>query len=89
MRVLYLLFVILCIYLVYTFSQPLQSKEKFINSHYTRQKLPYKVKEDVYMNFLGDLNDSFGKHLKEVSKDSNGLLIYLYSDGTIEKVVSQ
>ena len=31
------------------------------------------------LNFMG----------QEVSKDSNGLLIYLYSDGTIEKVVSQ
>jgi hypothetical protein len=70
MRVLYLLFVILCIYLLYTFTQPTQPKEKFINSNYKRQKLPYKVKEDIYMNFLGDLNDSFGKHLKEVSKDS-------------------
>ncbi len=70
MRLMYLLFVILCIYLLYTFSQSSQSKEKFINSDYKRQKLLYKVKEDVYMNFLGDLNDSFGKYLKEVSKDS-------------------
>jgi hypothetical protein len=72
MKVLYLLYllVILCIYVLYTLTQPTQSKEKFINSNYKRQKLPYKVKEDVYMNFLGDLNDSFGKHLKEVSKDS-------------------
>jgi len=68
MKVLYL-FVILCIYILYTFTQqPIQ--EKFINSDYKRQKLPYNVKEDAYMNFLGDLNDSFGKHLKEISKDS-------------------
>lgn len=46
-------------------------KEKFVNSPYKRQKLPYKAKQDVYMNFLGDLNDSFGKHLKEASKNSN------------------
>lgn len=66
-----LLFVILCIYVLYTFTQqPSQSKEKFINSNYTRQKLPYKVKEDVYMHFLGDINNSFRKHLTEVSKDS-------------------
>jgi hypothetical protein len=70
MKLLYYLFVILCVYVLYIFTQPTQPKEKFINSDYKRQRLPYKVKEDVYINFLGGLNDSFGKYLKEVSKDS-------------------
>jgi hypothetical protein len=45
------------ILIIYVYFQNQQS-EKFINSNYKRQKLSYKVKEDVYMNFLGDLNDS-------------------------------
>jgi|LakMenEpi03Aug12_release.lakeMendotaPanAssembly.Ray.scaffolds.fasta_scaffold474194_2 hypothetical protein len=72
MKILYLLYLLVILFVLYTFIQPVQdiTKEKFINSNYTRQKLPYKVKEDVYMNFLGDLNDSFGTHLKDASKDS-------------------
>lgn len=69
MKLLYLLVILVVIYIFIQSSQD-TTKEKFINSNYTRQKLPYKIKEDVYMNFLGDLNESFGKHLKEVSKDS-------------------
>ena len=72
MKLLYLLYLFIILVVIYIFIQSSQdtTKEKFINSNYTRQKLQYKVKEDVYMNFLGNLNDSFGKHLKEVSKDS-------------------
>jgi hypothetical protein len=69
MKILYLLYLLVVLFVLYTFTQ-LTDKEKFINSDYKRQKLPYKVKEDVYMNFLSDLNDSFGKHLKELNKDS-------------------
>lgn len=47
------------------------SKETYVNSHYNHKRLPYKPKEDIYMTFLGNLNDSYNKHLNEVSKDSN------------------
>jgi hypothetical protein len=46
-------------------------KESFINSPYKKQKIPYEIKQDPYMNFLGDLNDSYRKHLEDVNKDSN------------------
>lgn len=46
------------------------SKENYINSSYNRQMLQYKPKEDVYMTFLGNLNNAYNKYLNEVSKDS-------------------
>lgn len=67
MNILLILGIILIVYL---FIQN-RKTENFVNSPYKRQKVPYPIKQDPYMNFLGDLNDSFGKHLKEVSKDSN------------------
>lgn len=62
-----IVYLILIIFFIFVTSK----KEQFINSPYKRQKLPYQVKKDAYMNFLGDVNDSFRKHLQEVSKDSN------------------
>lgn len=60
----------LIIFLILLYLFTLQ-KETYINSEYRLQKLPYTTKDDVYMNFLGSLNDSFKEHLKEISKDSN------------------
>jgi hypothetical protein len=51
------------------------SKETYINSQYNVQKLQYKPKEDVYMTFLGNLNDSYNKYLKEVNKDSDSPIL--------------
>lgn len=62
------LLIIICIVLFLIFTS---SKETYINSEYNQQLLQDKPKEDVYMTFLGNLNDSYGKHLKEVSKDSD------------------
>jgi len=63
-----IVYILLLVFLILCFDS---NKETFINSPYKRQKIPYKVKQDPYMNFLGDLNESFNKHLKEVTKDSN------------------
>jgi len=64
----YLLIIIFCIILFWWFNL---SKEMYTNSEYNKKRLPYKPKDDVYMTFLGNLNDSYNKHLKEISKDSN------------------
>lgn len=63
-----IVYIVLLVFLILWFNS---NTEKFVNSPYNRQKLPYTVKQDTYMNFLGDLNDSFKKHLKEASKDSD------------------
>ena len=41
------------------------------NEYKELKKINYPIKDDFYMNFMGDLNDSFNKYLKEASKDSN------------------
>lgn len=61
-------YLIIVLVLLYLFTL---QKETYINSEYKLQKLPYKTKDDVYMNFLGNVNDSFREYLKEISKDSN------------------
>lgn len=41
------------------------------NEYKQLQKIKHPLKDDYYMNFLGDLNDSYNKYLKEANKDSN------------------
>ena len=72
--------ILICIFIYFVFI--MQRKESFSNTNVINpnisyneykhlKKINYPVKEDVYMNFMGDLNQSFNKYLKEVSKDSN------------------
>lgn len=72
--------ILICIFIYIVFL--IQRKESFSNTNVINpnisyneykhlKKINYPVKEDVYMNFMGDLNQSFNKYLKEVSKDSN------------------
>lgn len=68
-------FVLIMVGLWYSRQEDL--KESFQNYNYDKhdkydkQIIKYPVKEDVYMKFLGDLNESYDKYLKEVNKDSN------------------
>ena len=40
------------------------------NEYKQLRKINYPIKDDYYMNFMGDLNDSFNKYLKEVNHNS-------------------
>jgi hypothetical protein len=66
----YIVIIIVSLVFILFYFFNLNSKETFVNSNYKNQRLPYKVKEDVYMKFLGDLNDAFNIYVKEANKDS-------------------
>jgi hypothetical protein len=66
MNSIYILIILFIVYILYT------TYESYENiSDYDIYKLKYKVKDDEYMNFLGNLNDSFKKYLQEATKGSS------------------
>lgn len=86
----YVIFLILLFILFYVSNFISNTKETFINSKYQNQRLPYKdkvkLKEDVYMNFLGKLNDSFNIYLKEINTNSTIPQTVLCNDVIRKKV---
>jgi hypothetical protein len=41
------------------------------NEYKQLRKIKHQLKDDYYMNFMGDLNTSYNKYLKEANKESN------------------
>lgn len=66
MNIIYILIILFVLYISYT------TYESYENiTDYDIYKLKYKVKDDEYMNFLGNLNDSFKNYLQEATKGSS------------------
>lgn len=77
--IIYVVIIVICIFFIISL---FNNKEQFTNTNVINpnvsyneykqlRKINYPVKDDFYMNFMGDLNDSYNKYLKEVNKDSN------------------
>ena len=66
----YIILHILLFILFILFICKISNNETYTNINYETQKLPYKVKDDVYMSFLDELNNSFKKHLEDFNKNN-------------------
>jgi len=65
-----IVFVIVVLFYLYLYKN-IEGFESIQSIKYKNKLIEYPIKQDVYMNFLGDLNNSFKKNLDNVTINKN------------------